>query len=852
MAGSRAGTLAIFVAKLVFLVSGYVGIAVLSRLLTREEFGAYSVVMGVAALINMILINGTLQTVSRFVAAHPEQAGAVRRRAFAYQALFVSVVAGGMLLSADGVAALLNDASLAPLVRLAMVITVVYAFYAINVGYLNGKKRFVAQASLDIFFSVVKWTLMATFAFLGWKVAGVIGGFASAAVAVFLLSFILAGGDFRGPSADITIKRFATFAFSVMGVALLLNALLQTDLFVLKRLSPTDIADTQAGLYGAAQQIARIPYYLMVTASLVLFPTIAALTNDAASSRQRADTVSQAWTGLFVLVAGMAAVTVPLADRVLLVLYPAEYVEAGPTLAVLIVALVLMTMVNISVTIVSGGGMPHASVVLLASALIIQLAVAHGLVPAMGSRGAALSTAIAGGLCLASLTWFMRRRFGLRVAPAVVVGLVVSCAVVVGLSFGFAQLVPDVGGLLGKLITVAWCAVAFAIYLGLALLFGVLVGVRAHTDRVLLVTKPLAAPWNDGSKTALRAMLHHLPREQYAVLSTRQGKRELAEAFPDLEVITAYGGGATFGGRLAENARVFLTLLALRHNFRALHFFFAPNPAASAAARLLRLLTPSRVPFMQTVMSRPRTFEGVKGLLFGDKVIASSDDTAERLAAASGRDVEVSRPGVDDVPGLDDEQRLAACVREGLAADRVHILFAGDLDEGGADPHLRAVLPALLEARDDVDVHISVRSKSERTVEMALALATSLEADHPGRVHRHVDHEHFNDLLDASDAMVLPQEDLIAKVDAPLVALETLARGKPVFMLNRPPLDEIPPAELRAQLLAEDDSALVQKLLSWLDDRGTIPPEALVAHIHDRFSAAAAAATIRRLHDGAQ
>ena len=72
--------LRIGVAKLVFLASGYAGIALLSRFLTTEEFGSYSVVMGVAALINMILINGTLQTVSRFVAAHPEQAGAVRRR----------------------------------------------------------------------------------------------------------------------------------------------------------------------------------------------------------------------------------------------------------------------------------------------------------------------------------------------------------------------------------------------------------------------------------------------------------------------------------------------------------------------------------------------------------------------------------------------------------------------------------------------------------------------------------------------------------------------------------------------------------------------------------------------------
>ena len=43
-----------------------------------------------------------------------------------------------------------------------------------------------------------------------------------------------------------------------MGVALIMNGILQTDLFVLKAMSPADLADARAGLYAASQHIARI------------------------------------------------------------------------------------------------------------------------------------------------------------------------------------------------------------------------------------------------------------------------------------------------------------------------------------------------------------------------------------------------------------------------------------------------------------------------------------------------------------------------------------------------------------------------------------------------------------------
>src|SRR5262245_25434036 len=140
MAGVSRGASVILAAKVVFLGAGYVLYGALGRLLTPEDFGVYGVVFAVVNAINMVLINGTLQTVSRFVATHPGAEDAVRWRAMAYQLVVVLVLVGSYVLGAPLIADALNDMKLVPHLRWAALIMVAYAFYAINVGYLNGRQ----------------------------------------------------------------------------------------------------------------------------------------------------------------------------------------------------------------------------------------------------------------------------------------------------------------------------------------------------------------------------------------------------------------------------------------------------------------------------------------------------------------------------------------------------------------------------------------------------------------------------------------------------------------------------------------------------------------------------------------
>ena len=197
MSNANRGTAAIFLAKLFFLFSGYALYAALGRILTVEEFGLYGVIFGVVSLVNMVVVNGTLQTVSHFVAAAPDGSGAlIRFKGLRYQAYFAIALSLLAFPAAPFASHLLNDSNLTPHLRYAVLISGVYALYAVNVGFLNGSRRFVRQASLDVGFAVMKVSFIVLAAFLGFGLQGIIGGFIVAAVLILLLSIPMCRIDF--------------------------------------------------------------------------------------------------------------------------------------------------------------------------------------------------------------------------------------------------------------------------------------------------------------------------------------------------------------------------------------------------------------------------------------------------------------------------------------------------------------------------------------------------------------------------------------------------------------------------------------------------------------------------------
>jgi len=353
---------------------------------------------------------------------------------------------------------------------------------------------------------------------------------------------------------------------------------------------------------------------------------------------------------------------------------------------------------------------------------------------------------------------------------------------------------------------------------------------------VLLVSKPLAPPWNDGSKNLARdvaeGMRRHLPRVLSHAGATWRPRRGVVEVIHDASegFAPSTRGQLRVLGRLATGPRDDLW-----------HFFFAPNPRTSAAARAL--CRARRVPSVHTVCSRPRDLARARRVLFGDRTVVLSRATEAALRDA-GADVTRIAPCAPDLDAPTDQARREARARFRLPEDAPLIVYPGDLEHGeGAgrilDAHARLSADALLV--------MACRAKTDAAREAGRALRARHPSDRIGWIG---ETPHIHALLGAADVVALPSSDLFAKVDLPIVLIEAMMLARAVLVVDDAPAAELAEADAARAVAPRVDAiaAALDGLLGDDAERRALGARARAA-ARARYSRDAMAAAYETLYD---
>ena len=313
---------------------------------------------------------------------------------------------------------------------------------------------------------------------------------------------------------------------------------------------------------------------------------------------------------------------------------------------------------------------------------------------------------------------------------------------------------------------------------------------------VLMISKPMIPPWDDSAKNIVRSQLLHSDRYAYRVLTVREEAltRKLSEfegLRPRLKFEPTYGGAGRYSPPMAENARVFLK--GLRPGNTAIyHYFFAPNPLTSMAGRLQKTL--ARVKTVQTVCSKPQSFEEAKKLLFADIIIVLSEDTRKRLefAGMNPERMRLVRPAIEPLAPLDTDEKRKEKMAVGLDPDKRVVIFPGDYEFSDAAQIVAQAAPLLTKRFDDVVVVFACRIKREKSIEIRDVLKGRLAEEGAQERVKFLDRvSNMPRLVGASDVVIMPQDNLYGKMDVPLVLLEAMAQEIPLVLADVPPLDEI-------------------------------------------------------------
>ena len=384
------GFLIITAAKVWFLVTSAViqlGLPIL--LGSAEKFGIFKIVTESIGLINMVMITGTLHGVSKLVSEEPEKANGLVNLAVKMQCLLGVPVAALYFLASPVIAEGFNDPTLTPLLRLSALIIFFYAFYAIFVGYFNGLKEFVNQASLDFTFSTVKMIGIVGLVLLGFGVTGAVAGFVGAAgfIAISAGAWVLMRIR-RGPkqrwesgAARESVKRLLGYLVLIMVYTFALNGVMRADLFVLKSVAasvPVHLSGMEelfvlmsnkfAGFYGAVLNIARIPYQGVIAVTFVIFPLI----SEATFREDRDQTkgyIRETFRYCILLIGLVAMVLAFNSDSIIAGLYSADYQQASVALSILSVSIIFFALFYVACTMIIGSGHPLAAAVIMGISL---------------------------------------------------------------------------------------------------------------------------------------------------------------------------------------------------------------------------------------------------------------------------------------------------------------------------------------------------------------------------------------------------------------------------------------------------------------------------------------------------
>ena len=296
-------------------------------------------------------------------------------------------------------------------------------------------------------------------------------------------------------------------------------------------------------------------------------------------------------------------------------------------------------------------------------------------------------------------------------------------------------------------------------------------------ERWLLVSKPLRAPFSDGSNVLVRDLVAHLPASR--TLSYFGDPAAPIRPGVGDEVIPKQSMG--HAPSMAAKVGVLASIVSPARRRQSLHFFFTPNKVTSSVVAGLRRLQPRRR-MIQTLMSADRVADHARFLEPLDAVVVLSDHTAAALERAGIERARIHRvhPGVPLVEPIAD------------IGSKRRLLYAGDLD-GDVARRLVAIGLALEQPElEGWTMTIAARPKAHEDARHRASIEEQLRPLlAAGRVELLGEVPDMDALMRSASIQLFVAAHVRKKVDLPLAVLEALSRGLGLVAIDFAPLNEI-------------------------------------------------------------
>lgn len=344
--------------------------------------------------------------------------------------------------------------------------------------------------------------------------------------------------------------------------------------------------------------------------------------------------------------------------------------------------------------------------------------------------------------------------------------------------------------------------------------------------KILLVTRPIAPPWDEASKNFAFSLANdlHSNKELQLHMMTNGLVSELPEEIVQEKIYTHSQDDFGF----SQKIRLFRFLLFNAHRFDIIHLLFTPTKLNVFFFKLILFLfgAKNKTKTIQTVATlREDIFsdQEIKQLMFADLVITYSDYAKNKLSGLGIKNVRRIYPGIDTqlYSPKDKDQKTLDFFK--INTDDFIISYPGEYTRLGATDALVAILPELFENIPDAKFVFACRVKNENDAKKKSEIVKKFEE--LSILEKIVFTDTFSDmpkLYNISDVVVFPVGNMKGKFDVPLAVIEAFACEKPVIISDIPILKEFATTDNSVIIDHSDLNQLIEELMKLRNNRSLI------------------------------
>lgn len=330
------GSSQLIAGQIIFMIASYMMHVAITRLLGPEDYGTWGIMIALLIWFELSIMIGFPKWTTRQIAEESDEARRqqIKTVSLLGQGIAALVLGSLFYLLASLFSDALNDPALELLLKISAFDIPLYGFYFANFGIINGLQGYGRMSILTAAYGIFKMAFVVVLIVFGFGLTGAAVGNVLSSVAVLLISCLWIGKVSFKLDGQYRLRDFFSFGIPstifILGFALLH----QVDFLVLKSISPDKRV---VGFYMLAMMLAKVPYFIVEATSKSLFSEMSYQSGQ--DNRIESGRILNDYIYTTILIFGLiAAVTLTHTRELILLIFPAVYLDSIPFLRLLIIS----------------------------------------------------------------------------------------------------------------------------------------------------------------------------------------------------------------------------------------------------------------------------------------------------------------------------------------------------------------------------------------------------------------------------------------------------------------------------------------------------------------------------------